>query len=242
MRRRATALGAGLAGLGVALVWAVVGLPSFGGYAHAYGLTVDRVAVAERHVANMVSSIVFDYRGTDTMLEEFILFCAAMAVALLLRDVREEDAERAVDDARSHGVRAGGRLAVGATIVLGLTVVAHGYITPGGGFQGGVVLAAGPALVYLAAGYHAFAAASPLGALDGAEGLGATAYVATGVAALAAGGAFLLNVLPLGTSGTLASGGTIPVLNVAAGLEVAAGFSLLFREFLEELAMERARG
>jgi multicomponent Na+:H+ antiporter subunit B len=105
-----------------------------------------------------------------------------------------------------------------------------------------VVLAAGLALIYLGARYRAFAAASPLGVLDAAEGLVATAYVATGVSALAVGGAFLLNVLPLGTSGTLASGGTIPVLNAAAGLEVAAGFALLFREFLEEPALERARG
>jgi multicomponent Na+:H+ antiporter subunit B len=135
MRPRAAAFGTAAAGLGAAPVWAVVGLPSFGGYAHAYGLTLDRVAVPERHVTNIVSAIVFDYRGTDTMVEELILFCAVMAVALLLRDVREEDAERAVDEARPRAVRVGGRLAVGVTIVLGLTVVAHGYITPGGGFQ-----------------------------------------------------------------------------------------------------------
>jgi multicomponent Na+:H+ antiporter subunit B len=240
MRPRAMAMAAGAAGLGTALVWAVTGLPAFGGYAHAYGLTLDRVVVSERHVSNIVSAIVFDYRGTDTMIEEFILFSAVMAVALLLRDVREDEAERAVDEERSDGVRAGGRLAVGATIVVGLTVVAHGYITPGGGFQGGVVVAAGLALVYLSSSLRAFSAAAPTSLLDAAEGVGATTYVAVGVATLAAAGAFLVNVLPLGVSGTLASGGTIALLNAAVGLEVTAAFSLVTREFLEELALERA--
>ena len=49
-----------------------------------------------------------------------------------------------------------------------------------------------------------------------------------------AGGAFLQNVLPLGTRGELLSGGTITLINCAVGFEVAAGFALLFSEFLEE--------
>ncbi len=49
-----------------------------------------------------------------------------------------------------------------------------------------------------------------------------------------AGGAFLLNVLPLGKVGQLFSAGTIPLLNVAVGMEVAGGFILLFVEFLKD--------
>ena len=73
---------------------------------------------------------------------------------------------------------------VGATVVLGLYVVAHGYITPGGGFQGGVVLAAGAVLVYLAGEYRAFRRVTPEPMLDLAEGTGAGTYVAVGILAL----------------------------------------------------------
>ena len=40
-----------------------------------------------------------------------------------------------------------------------------------------------------------------------------------------------------GTPGTLASGGSIPFLNVASALEVSAAFVLLFSEFLDELVV-----
>ena len=55
------------------------------------------------------------------------------------------------------------------------------------------------------------------------------------MAALLAGGLYLQNVVQLGTKGFLNSGGTIPILNTAVGLEVAAATVLLFHEFLEEV-------
>lgn len=63
-----------------------------------------------------------------------------------------------------------------------------------------------------------------------------------GIGSLIAGGAFLQNVLPLGQTGTLLSAGTVPVINLFVGLEVAAGFVLLFAEFLEETRQPPTRG
>ena len=60
-----------------------------------------------------------------------------------------------------------------------------------------------------------------------------------GLGGIFAGGAFLQNFLPLGERGDLFSGGTILAINCAVGLEVAAGFALLFREFLEETRAPR---
>ncbi|HYY78373.1 MAG TPA: sodium:proton antiporter, partial [Actinomycetes bacterium] len=48
------------------------------------------------------------------------------------------------------------------------------------------------------------------------------------------GGVFLANTLPLGVPGTLVSGGMLPLINLAVGLEVAAGLTLLLSEFLEQ--------
>jgi len=186
--------------------------------------------------------VTFDYRGLDTLGEEFLLFAAAVGVALLLREARDEELGRPEDAVDGEAIRATGLGAVGLTVVLGLYVVAHGPMTPGGGFQGGVVLAAAVALVYVAGSYRAFRRVSPTALLDLAKGAGAGGFVLVAIAGLAAGGSFLENVLPLGTPGTLASAGTIPLLNAATGLEVAAAFTLLFTEFVEELQQARLEG
>jgi multicomponent Na+:H+ antiporter subunit B len=222
------------AGLGALLLWAVAGLPDFGHYRGPYGYALNQVAPGERHVSNVVAATVFDYRGFDTLGEEFILFAAAMGVALLLRDVRgdEQPREQAVT---SEALRLVGLAAVPALVVLGLYVVAHGYVTPGGGFQGGVVVAGALVLVFLAGEYRAFRRLTPTPLVDVAKGTGAGGYAVVGVVSMLLGGAFLHNFGPYGTAGTLASGGSIPFLNVASALEVTAAFILIFTEYGDEL-------
>jgi multicomponent Na+:H+ antiporter subunit B len=90
-------------------------------------------------------------------------------------------------------------------------------------------------LIYAAGRYRAYRAASPQWLLDAAEGVGVAAIVAVGIAALLTGGLFLENVVDLGTKGTLASSGTIAILNLATGLAVTAAVVLLCHEFIEEL-------
>ncbi len=226
-------------GVGALLVWGLAGLPSFGQFDGVYADFLLRHAVMERHATNVVMAVTFDYRGLDTMGEEFILFAAVMGVALLLREASSEhgypeDAERA------DAVHALGLFVVPVTVVLGLWLVAHGHLTPGGGFQGGVVLAAAAVLLYLAGGYRAYRAATPASLLDAAESTGAGGFVAVGLAGLALGSAFLHNVLPYGRIGFVDSSGTIAVIDSLVGLAVAAAFVLLFTEFLEELIAEYA--
>jgi multicomponent Na+:H+ antiporter subunit B len=216
------------------LFWGLTGLPDFGDYDHAYGLILNHAAVAERGTTNVVGATVFDYRGFDTLGEEFILFASAMGVALLLRATRDEDAGWPHDRVGSDGVRMLGLLMVPATVLLGLWLVAFGYVTPGGGFQGGVVVAGGLLLFWVAGSYRSYRAVSPHLLVDFAEGFGAGGYVVIGLAALAASEAFLHNLLGPGESGTLYSGGSIAFLNWASAIEVAAANVLLFHEFFEE--------
>jgi multicomponent Na+:H+ antiporter subunit B len=220
--------------LAVLSVWAFTGLPAFGEFQGQYGRILNSVAVPERHVTNVVSAVTFDYRGFDTLGEEFILFAAVMGVALLLREARDER-ERPRDEVRSDAVRAIGLASVGPTIVVGLYVVAHGYLTPGGGFQGGVALASGLVLLYAAGRYRAYRAATPDAVVDFGESVGAGGYAAVGIATLISGAAYLENVVGLGTTRTLAAGGTIAILNATTALAVTAGLVLLFHEFLEEV-------
>jgi multicomponent Na+:H+ antiporter subunit B len=128
------------------------------------------------------------------------------------------------------------------TICFGLYMASHGQVSPGGGFQGGVVLATAPLAVYLSMDASVFLRIAPAWLVSLAEGGGAAAFVALGALGLARGRAFLENVLPLGEAGDVLSSGTILVANVAVGLAVAAGFVVLLTAFLTEtLHRERHR-
>jgi multicomponent Na+:H+ antiporter subunit B len=108
--------------------------------------------------------------------------------------------------ATSNAVRVLGLALVGPVVLFGIYVVAHGHLTPGGGFQGGVVLATGAPLVYLSGEYVTLRRVRPEALIDLAESAGAASYVAIGFLGLAAGGTFLTNVLPLGQPGALLLG------------------------------------
>jgi multicomponent Na+:H+ antiporter subunit B len=227
------------AGLGVLLVWGLVGLPSFGHYAGPYGNLIVDVVKPQRHIANAVTAVVFDYRGFDTLGEEMLLFGAATSTAMLLRETRERDTDHVVDRVRSDAVTALGVLATVAVFLLALNVVAHGFITPGGGFQGGVVLAAAAVLVFLGIEYRAFDVLTQQTISEPIEGFGAGAFVAVGLGALAVGAAFLENVLGAGRFGRLTSGGSAILVNWASALAVAGGFLVIFSEYLQQAEAER---
>jgi multicomponent Na+:H+ antiporter subunit B len=221
-------------GFGALLVWAVTGLPAFGSTEHRYGYLLNHVATPERHMTNAVTALVFDYRGFDTMGEEFILFTAVTGVVLLLRQQERDRGRARGDSARSDLIRVVGVLGVGVGVLVGLWLVAFGFVTPGGGFQGGVAVASGVVLVYVAADYTAWGRIARLEVLQPLDGGGAGAYVVIGIAALVSGLPFLTNLLGPGDVGTVWSGGSAALVNWAAGTEVAAANLLLYREFLEE--------
>jgi multicomponent Na+:H+ antiporter subunit B len=242
-RRRVRAiLGAPVvAGLAGALAWGYSAAPGFGDFHGRYGGLLNSIAVPERHTTNAVTAVVFDYRGFDTMGEEFILFAAVVGVVLLLRDEREPASGGEDDPVGSEAISMFGVLMVGVVAVVGLWLAAFGLVTPGGGFQGGVVLAGAVALVFLACGYRPWRRFGREGLLDPFEGGGATAYVVVGLAALVAGAPFLRNLLGAGTSATLESGGSMTILNWGVAVEVAAANLVLYTEFLESYLVPHLR-
>jgi multicomponent Na+:H+ antiporter subunit B len=230
-----------LAGLAALLVWGYTGIPAFGDYQGPYGFVVNKLATPLRHMDNAVNSVTYDIRGVDTMGEEFILFGAVIGVVLLLRgeEGRTEDVD---DDTGSDLVRVFGTLAIGAVVLVGLWLVAFGFVTPGGGFQGGVAISSGALLLYLAAGYREWAAFGNETILDPIKGIGGGGYVVIGLAALIGGMPFLTNFFHGGVTGTVFSGGSAAFVNWSAGIEVAAALVILFSEFLEEYIVPLSKG
>ena len=238
-----------VAGIGFVafFLWGLSGLPGFGHYPGPYGPAILRVAVAQTRATGVVSAINFDYRGFDTVGEEFILFAAAAGVSVVLRRLRGEQERSALDQAAdrhvpstSGAVRMVALFFIGPVVVAGWWLASHAQTSPSGGFQGGVVLATAFVLIYLAGEFLVFKRFSPVTLTDVVEAVGAGGFAAVGLSAVLMGLPYLTNFLPLGqVPGAVSSSGTIALISFFVGLEVAAAFILIVGELLEQTLLIR---
>ncbi|HET9893867.1 MAG TPA: MnhB domain-containing protein [Streptosporangiaceae bacterium] len=236
---------AAIAGLAAFYLWGLAGLPGFGHYPGPYGFIINKIAVAQTKATGVVSAVNFSYRGFDTLGEEFILFAAAAGVSIVLRPLRgerERDSRAEQPDvsgpAPSPAVRQAALVFTGPVIVFGWWLASHAQTSPSGGFQGGVVLATAFILIYLSGALLLFRQVTPADLTDAVEAAGAGGFAAIGVAALGLGLPFLYNYLPLGTRpGAVSSSGTIALISFFVGIEVAAAFTLMAAEMLEQLLL-----
>jgi len=107
-------------------------------------------SIEDTSVPNIVTSVLADYRGFDTMFETTVIFTAGIAVTLILR--RKFASEKGTEPSRRSDSAAAGypdtiirfvsRQLVPFMQLYALYVIAHGHHSPGGGFQGGVILGA----------------------------------------------------------------------------------------------------
>ena len=221
--------------------YASANLPAWGSYRGPYGDFISNLAVYERHATDAVNAINYDYRGFDTLGEEFILFTSVLGVMLLLR--REEGAEtkpaggNKIQDTTSLSptIQAASLPAVFITVIFGLYIGCHGQLTPGGGFQAGVILASAPVLIYLAQNTRAFVRITSHPGIEMVEAFGAASYALIGMAPLFAGVPLLTNILPLGKTGDAFSAGTISLISFCVGFEVTAAFLLVTFTYLQEI-------
>lgn len=240
-RWRVVLLALALLVLAAAAAGVILALPVFGDPLTHYGTTVNALAPALRNVSNMVAAVNFDIRGIDTLGEESMLVCVVTAAVVLLRGHRGEDAaEHACHiPGRAQAERMDAtvlmcRLFATTLFLFGAYVVLHGTITPGGGFQGGVIAASSFVLIYLGEGYAPWRRVLHSPVLVGLEGFGALAFVLCAAVPLAFGYAALQNMLPLGTWRDLYSGGLMVIVNAAVGVAVLGSFGVLLLEFMEE--------
>ena len=110
------------------------------------------------------------------------------------------------------------------TLIYIFCIILHGHLSPGGGFQGGVLMTAVVILMYLGHGYRTTTKALSFNLLHEAEGFASTMYVALALMGVAVGAQFCQNVLyTRGAVGDLYSSGTIFWMNVTVGLKVITG-------------------
>jgi energy-converting hydrogenase B subunit I len=119
-------------------------------------------------------------------------------------------------------------------LVFGLYVIMHGHVTPGGGFQGGAIIASGVVMLIVAFGSGQIKKFLRERRLSLVESSGALLFILIAFAGI--GTVFFYNFLvgsrifggipPTGPNpGDVWTGGVIPVMNLAVGLKVTAGLS-----------------
>lgn len=183
----------------------------------------------ETGAPNIVTSVVVNYRGFDTLGEVTVLFVAAIGLGAVLamgKNNKKVDIEPA-----SLVLYTGCRFLFPLILLFGAYIFIHGHLTPGGGFQGGAIIASAFVLVYLGCrGKRISKSGSKV-----IESLGGLTFILIGLAGLCVGGQyFLSNYLPKGEIHTLFSAGVIPIIYIAIGLKVGSELAGIVDQLVEE--------
>lgn len=191
----------------------------------------DKMNVAKEYIEmgagstgaqNMVTSVVLSFRALDTLGEVTVLFASSMAVGLLLLPggVMWRRKENFVLAFATKWMP----YLIG---LIGIYIVLQGHLTPGGGFQGGVIIATGIMLYFLLSGIE-IKKDRLVHILESIMGAG---FVGIGLWGLYKNGSFLYNFLPQGKVGELFSAGILPVLYILIGIKVASEFTAILARF-----------
>ena len=208
------------------LLLAIANALGFGAQTSSIGTNILADAPDRVGAANIVTAVLLGYRGIDTLGELAVLFAAATAAGLILagRPAGKSSDESRVVSPPAGGfiLRTGADLLFPLLLVVGLYIIVHGHLTPGGGFQGGVILAAAFFVLVLARPGCDGAGGMNHTAIAVIEGLAGAGFIALGLWSLWDNGNFLQPMLGHGVLGELLSAGTLPLLSMAVGLKVGA--------------------
>jgi len=172
---------------------------------------------------NIVTAIIVTYRGLDTIGEVTVLFLTAAIVGMLLSrgGHKGKSLQRELPQS-GELLTTGSYLLVPLILLLGAYVFINGHLTPGGGFQGGAIVASAILLMLLTDPLRHFSH-QLITIIESVSGL---LFVSIGVLGMFFAGGFLDNrILPVGELGSLFSAGVIPIIYSLIGLKVGAEFS-----------------
>lgn len=182
--------------------------------------------IEETGATNIVTSVVLNYRSFDTLGEVTILFIGAVGLGVILFGF--ETNRKKVKPA-SLILTTGCRLLFPLILLFGIYIFIYGHLTPGGGFQGGAIIASGFLLNYIGCLKKRISEKG----INIIESLGGTIFIVIGLLGLLFGGYFLSNFLPKGMANTLISGGIIPLLYIVIGLKVGAELAGIIYKLME---------
>ncbi|HUW06066.1 MAG TPA: hydrogen gas-evolving membrane-bound hydrogenase subunit E [Williamwhitmania sp.] len=179
--------------------------------------------------ANLVTAVVVTYRGFDTLGEVTILFITASIVGFFMKGKVKPKEQRAVRET-SEILATATKVLVPVFIMFGIYIMINGHLTPGGGFQGGAVIASSVVLLLLS-NPNMKINRTLFTVLESISGVG---FVVVGIIGIILAGGFLDNrIMEMGKLGSLLSAGAIPIIYSFIGLKVGSELSNLLGDFNE---------
>lgn len=119
-------------------------------------------------------------------------------------------------------------------LVYGFYIIFHGNVSPGGGFQGGVIVASAVVLLYLGYGYKKTSSVISARVSEKTESIASLCYIILAFSGIFWGANFFRNIFfETGAIGEILSAGNIAFMNHAVGYKVMAGISFLLLLFLD---------
>jgi multicomponent Na+:H+ antiporter subunit B len=195
----------------------------------------------ETLVPNIVTAVLADYRGYDTLFETVVVFTAGIAIFSILgigamtekKNGIAPPARVSIIAPRDLIVRVSCRVLVPVIQLFALYVLAHGHHSPGGGFQGGVIMAASFILMELSSDLraHAVKFTNQIAILLGIVGI--MIYGGWGAACVLLGGHFLdysylAGIIP--DSADMARSHSIFIVEIGVAFTVSSIMVLIFRQ------------
>lgn len=180
--------------------------------------------------ANAVTTVVTFFRAVDTLGEVAVLFLATTGITLMLSS--SQRIYQKIIKQESFILNTASKLLLSVIILFGVYVIVHGHLSPGGGFQGGVIIASAFLLLFLA---------NPNtnlkhNILAFAESISGTTFILVAIIGL-----FKLNILfgnflphPVSQIGDLVSAGIIPIIYVLVGIKVGSEMTVIIEHFIKQ--------
>jgi len=172
--------------------------------------------------SNLVTAVIVTYRGLDTLGEVTILFLSASIIGFFLKVRLEDEKGPRKPRKASEILGTASKIITPVIILFGIYVFINGHLTPGGGFQGGAIIASGLVLMLLA---------NPVkkvnhGIISVVESISGFSFIILGIAGIFLAGGFLDNdFIGMGNFGELFSAGAIPIIYSFIGLKVGSELS-----------------
>jgi len=189
---------------GALLIYGTLDMPHFGSAdAPAHQHVAPRYledSMEEVGVPNVVTSVLASYRGYDTLGETLVIFTAGIGVLSLLlvsQVTKDESIKKVPADMQQQIIlRVVAKMMLPLILLFALYVQFHGDYGPGGGFQAGVIFAAGVILYTMLFGLSNAQRVFKREILELLTAFGVLIYAGVGVVCMLLGGNFLdYNVL-----------------------------------------------
>ncbi|MDN4501598.1 Na(+)/H(+) antiporter subunit B [Alteromonadaceae bacterium BrNp21-10] len=197
-------------------------------------------------IPNMVTSVLASYRGYDTLGEVLVIFTAAMGVLALFSSQLFSPSKPSMQVEQGgmrdhHVLRIVSKILIPLILLFAFYVQFHGEYGPGGGFQAGVIFAAGIILYTMLYGLNKAMEVIKPSVLRILCAFGVFIYGSTGVVSMLSGGNFL-DYSVLASDPIIGQHLGILVIELGVGITIAAGMILIFFAFSHQAESQLGEG